>query len=115
MQKHIIEYYNKRQIEPFKLIQKGKRQGLSERRIKAAMKHCYYKIIDEQKKIPDIELARYVFNTARDFMAKDFEKELITIEESKNKTERWKLAFFLVSLLLIMQVIFFFYFNYYGV
>lgn len=97
MKKNVIEFFNKRFLQPYKVVQKGKLQGLVEKKIRAAMIHCYYKIKDEDKVIPDIELARYVFNVARDATAADYEKEILALEEYMADARKWRIAFYVVA------------------
>lgn len=83
MDKKILEFYNKRHLEPHKLIEKGASRGLSRHRIEAAMEHCYHKIMREGKQIPDIQIAWYVFNVAKDADATIYEQDNDLLEKAK--------------------------------
>jgi len=75
MKKEIIDWYSERYYQPQKVINAGKRYGLSQAQIEAAMVYCYYKIMSG-KKVSDIDVARYVFNVAKDVDASAYEKRL---------------------------------------
>lgn len=96
MKKHIIRWYNERHFQPYKVIKRGKELGLSERKVKAAMVHCYNRI-KSGKQVPDIEVAKYIFNVARDNIAVEYEKELLTADEYKAEAYKWRFRFFMIT------------------
>lgn len=95
MRKYIVKFYNERHFQPYKLVRRGASQGIDEKKIKTAMVHCYNKVTKEKKNVPDIELAKYVLNVARDNMAIGYEKEILTSEEDKHEARKWKTYFFI--------------------
>jgi len=75
MEKEIIDWYTKRHYPPYKVITIGVgRLDLTKKKVEAAMVHCYHKIQDG-KPIEDINIARYVFNVARNTDCSKYEKE----------------------------------------
>lgn len=90
MKKEIIDWYSDNHYNPYKLVRIGEnRLGLSEPKVLAAMEHCYYKI-HNGKKVQMIDVARYVFNVARDIKSEDYEKKIDFLKNAENeiKTSR---------------------------
>jgi len=79
MQQEIIEWFSIRHLEPHKLISKGHKRGISKANTEAAMEHCYNKII-HGKRVPDIDIARYVWNVARDIDGTEYAKQNKSLE-----------------------------------
>ena len=75
MKKEIIDWYSERHFHPHKVIKVGRKHGRTEEQVLAAMEHCYHKIQDG-KNIPAIDIARYIFNVAKDVDCSEYEKRI---------------------------------------
>lgn len=84
MKKEILDWYAERYQEAHKQIENGLIFGLSKRQIEAAMEHCYNKIVNEGKPIPDNEIAWYIRNIAKDIDTSGIEEEHRLIENAKS-------------------------------
>lgn len=85
MKKEIIDWYSNNHYHPDKVVRVGiERFGLSEPKVLAAMEHCYHKI-HNGKKIPMIDVARYVFNVSKNINASDYKEKLKLIEYAEDK------------------------------
>jgi hypothetical protein len=91
VREEVLSWYKEKRFEPSKVIQVGiNRHGLTKSQIEAALEHCYDKIL-EGKKIPDLEIARYVFNVAKEIDAKKYEQSnalLVHFEKKWKERER---------------------------
>ena len=92
MKKDIRLWYSSKHYQPKKLIQIGKSKGINPRKIKVAMTHCYNKIM-AGKKVHDIDIAKYVFNVAKDNEDKFLHKSVFEIEELYLEIEELKSLF----------------------
>jgi len=86
MKQKIIDWYSERHYHPQKVIKVGRKHGRSKAQVMAAMEHCYHKI-QAGKDIPAIDIARYIFNVARDIDCSEYEKH---IKEAVNANETIK-------------------------
>ena len=84
MREEVTKYFNDRHLELYKLVNRGAKYNLPEHIIIDAMIHCYGKIMSG-KEIPDIELARYVFNVAKEIIGGKFESTEDYITRLKRK------------------------------
>ena len=92
MKQKIIDWYSERHYQPHKMIRAGDRWGYNQTQIESAMIHCYNKIVNEDKLIHDIDVARYVKNVCKDVDIEVRSKELQILYESKDRLDRYKAA-----------------------
>jgi len=88
MNQEIIDWYSERHYQPQKVINVGIKHGLTRPQVEAAMVHCYHKIVGELKQIQDIDVARYVFNIAKDVDASKYAKRLELLKDTEAKIQR---------------------------
>jgi hypothetical protein len=79
-----ISFFSNRNLHPHKLVTRGSSLGYSDNQILSAMDHCYRKISDG-KTVHDIDLARYVFNVAKDGICENFNHLLNTENQASDK------------------------------
>lgn len=110
MKKEIIDWYSERHYQLHKMINAGAAKRLNQSQIEYAMIHCYTKIVNENKKISDVDIARYVFNVATDADCSQRDTELKELYQSKEKIKEWKqliFAYFTGSILIHILMILF--------
>lgn len=98
MKEEILKWYVEKRFEPNKVIQVGvTRHGLTKAQIEASMEHCWDKIVNQGKNIPHLEIARYVFNVAKDIDSKKYEEanDLLLNFEKKWADRERKIALML--------------------
>ena len=98
MKKEAFEWYAKRDLEAHKQIEQGAKFGLSKDQVISAMEHCYNKIVNEGKKVPDNQISWYVRNVAKDIDPTSILSDHERIEKAENETEKQKQLFKSLSL-----------------
>ena len=84
MNQEIIDWYSDRHYQPHKMFAVGKTRDHSQAKIETSMVHCYDKIISG-KRISDIDVARYVFNIAKNVDASKYEERLRVLLDAENE------------------------------
>jgi len=111
MKQKIFEWYVERHYNPHKMHAAAYKWGFTQAQVEAAMEHCYNKIVNEGKKVLDIDVARYVKNVCKevDTTVKDAElKELYKSNDKWKKGKQLMFAFFTINILINIMLWLFF-------
>ena len=93
MKREIYDWYAKRHYPYHRLIKIGvEKQKLTKLQLEAAMLHCYLRI-QEGKQVQDIELARYVFNVARDIDVTEYGAQYDQLYQAEQTGIKFKKLF----------------------
>jgi len=96
MKQEIIDWYSERHYQPEKMFIAGNRWGYSRDKVESAMIHCHNKIVNEEKDVADIYVARYVRNICKEHDNKEYQRYLTDLYQSSDKLKEYKLFMFSV-------------------
>ncbi len=102
MEQKIRDWYAERHYQPHMMISVGKTWGFSQAQVESSMIHCYNKIVNEDKLIHDVDIARYVRNVCKDIDTEVHSQELEVLYNSNSLLKDYKLTIGGVCIALVL-------------